>query len=121
MQKFSFESTLARIEIEGKAYEFDPTDAELTDRVIQAAKKVSSVSPGKASDATMTMLSKELRNTVGAVLGEKAQNEIFAGRKPNIIQELRLINALVKAREEAGVDAEIDALLNNIGTSTLDD
>lgn len=120
MEKFEFKDATIQIEINGKVYSFNPESVEYNDAVLSAANKVASIDKDKANQATMKMLSDELRNTVGAMLGKDAQEEIFAGREQNIVQELRLLNALIRAREEAGVDSEIESLLATFGGRTID-
>lgn len=121
MQEFNFEQQSAKIKICGKVYEFDPTCSECADALIAASKKVSNIKIDAAQGAVVMMLSRELRNVVGVILGKDAQNEIFKDRKPNILQELKLLNAIADARAESGVDQEIDKLLSGFNVTTLDE
>lgn len=121
MQEFNFEQPKAQVKICGKVYEFDPTDSKRTDALLAASKKIANFKPDKAPEAAAMMLSRELRDLVGVMLGKEAQEEIFKDRKPNLLQELKLLNTIAKAREESGVDQEIDRLLAGFNAQTLDD
>ena len=124
MREFNFgESAVAEIKIEGKVYTFDPFGAEMLNELVKAGKKVASIDRSKAPTSTLLALSKELRNTVGIILGKDAQEEIFANRKPNLLQEVKLLNEIHAAREEAGAVAqlsELATLLSGYDTKTLD-
>lgn len=121
MQEFNFSDRLAEVMIDGKVYTFDPANPEYLDEVVKVTAKLKSFKPDDAPDAAMKFLSRELRDVVGAVLGKAAQDEIFANRKPNIVNEVKLINTLMAARAESGIDAEIDKLVSSIGGPTIDD
>lgn len=121
MQEFNFEKITAEIKIEGKVYTFDPADSEMMDKLLGVSNKLSSVKFDKANDAIMMTLSRELRNVVGAVLGKEAQEEIFANKDHNVMQEILLISKLLDAREEAGVDSQVEKLLKSFGPPTVDE
>lgn len=121
MREFNFKDTAkAEIRIDGKVYSFDPYDAEMLNELAKVGKKVKSVDRKKAPTAVLLTLSKEIRNSIGVILGKEAQDEIFANRKPNILEEVRLLNEIHKAREESDADAELQRLLADIDTETVD-
>lgn len=125
MREFNFSDTgtLAEIKIDGKVYTFNPFDAEMLNELAKAGKKVASINKDKAPTATLLALSKELRNTVGIILGKDAQEEIFSNRNPNLLQEVSLLNVIHAAREDAGADAKLEELasmLASYDTETVD-
>lgn len=120
MRKFEFKETKAAIEVEGRVYEFDPGDPDFLAAGEKAKKKLLSVNVKAAPETVVKALDRELRNAVGAMLGKDAQSEIFKGRKPDLINDVRLIGAIMAAAEEAYADDELEALLGRFGGETID-
>lgn len=110
---FRFEDTTIDVEIEGKTYKIDACDSEMQDRLVEAADLAAAFDPSRAGDQAYHLAASEkLRGIVAAILGAEAAEAVFAGRRPNIMQEVQLILYLRRAIDDAEPTKRFMATIN---------
>lgn len=94
---FKFKDRTVKVEIEGKEYPILIGSAEMADRVAMAYTNLYAIGGEKlATDQHVNMnVSNMLRDLIGAILGQKAQDEIFDGRQHSVIDEVELLSYLM--------------------------
>ena len=75
---FKFKDRTVKVEVDGKEYAIQIGSAEMADRVAMAYTNLEAIGGEKlASDPHANMsVSNMLRNLIGAILGQEAQDEI---------------------------------------------
>lgn len=111
---FEFKSRTKQVEICGKKYVIEKGSVDVAQRVDAMQKRMAHMTEAELnSPDAMKKVSDALRGLVGALLGKKAQEEIFEGRNPNIIDELELLTYLLdelNSIESDGIDAVLARL-----------
>lgn len=94
---FKFKDRTVKVEVDGKEYAIQIGSAEMADRVAMAYTNLEAIGGEKlASDPRANMnVSNMLRNLIGAILGQEAQDEIFAKRQHSVIDEIELLSYLM--------------------------
>lgn len=94
---FKFKDRTVRVEIEGREYAIQIGSAEVADRVAMAYTNLEAIGGDKlANDQNVNVnVSNMLRNLIGAILGQEAQDEIFAKRQHSVIDEIELLSYLM--------------------------
>lgn len=115
---FEWSEPKARFEIFGVPCEVEIGDADASDRLQDAAKRMQAFDYAKAREGGKPMLamSAELRAVIRSVIGTEAAEAVFKGRKPNIVMEASML-AYVFERINEAVDESgqsIDASVKRI-------
>ena len=94
---FKFKDRTVKVEVDGKEYAIQIGSADMADRVAMAYTNLEAIGGEKlASDPHANMnVSNMLRNLIGAILGQEAQDEIFAKRQHSVIDEIELLSFLM--------------------------
>lgn len=94
---FKFKDRTVKVEIEGREYAIQIGSAEMADRVAMAYTNLEAIGGDKlANDQNVNVnVSNMLRNLIGAILGQEAQDEIFAKRQHSVIDEIELLSYLM--------------------------
>lgn len=94
---FKFKDRTVRVEIEGREYAIQIGSAEMADRVAMAYTNLEAIGGDKlANDQNVNVkVSNMLRNLIGAILGQQAQDEIFENRQHSVIDEIELLSFLM--------------------------
>lgn len=94
---FKFKDRTVRVEIEGREYAIQIGSAEMADRVAMAYTNLEAIGGDKlANDQNVNVnASNMLRNLIGAILGQQAQDEIFEHRQHSVIDEIELLSFLM--------------------------
>lgn len=94
---FKFKDRTVKVEIEGREYAIQIGSAEMADRVAIAYTNLEAIGGDKlANDQNVNVnVSNMLRNLIGAILGQQAQDEIFENRQHSVIDEIELLSFLM--------------------------
>ena len=94
---FKFKDRTVKVEIEGREYAIQIGSAEMADRVAMAYTNLEAIGGDKlANDQNVNVnVSNMLRNLIGAILGQQAQDEIFENRQHSVIDEIELLSFLM--------------------------
>lgn len=94
---FKFKDRTVKVEIEGREYAIQIGSAEMADRVAMAYTNLEAIGGDKlANDHNVNVnVSNMLRNLIGAILGQQAQDEIFENRQHSVIDEIELLSFLM--------------------------
>ena len=94
---FKFKDRTVKVEIEGREYAIQIGSAEMADRVAMAYTNLETIGGDKlANDQNVNVnVSNMLRNLIGAILGQQAQDEIFENRQHSVIDEIELLSFLM--------------------------
>lgn len=94
---FRFKDRTVKVEIEGREYAIQIGSAEMADRVAMAYTNLEAIGGDKlANDQNVNVnVSNMLRNLIGAILGQQAQDEIFENRQHSVIDEIELLSFLM--------------------------
>lgn len=106
---FKFKDRTVKVEIEGKEYAVLIGSAEMADRVAMAYTNLEAIGGEKlATDQHVNVnVSNMLRDLIGAILGQDAQDEIFAERQHSVIDEVELLAYLMDEVNKAA-DSSFD-------------
>ena len=105
---FEFKNRKTTVEVCGKSYMIEKGSVDVAQRVDAMQKRMANMTESELnSPDAMKKVSDALRDIVGALLGKKAQEEIFEGRNPNILDEIELLTYLLdelNSIESDGID-----------------
>lgn len=125
---FKFKDRTVRVEIEGREYAIQIGSAEMADRVAMAYTNLEAIGGDKlANDQNVNVnVSNMLRNLIGAILGQQAQDEIFENRQHSVIDEIELLSFLmteVNKAEDASfsISAAMQEVAGMMQTQAADD
>lgn len=102
---FGWSAPAARFEIFGVPCEVEIGDAEVTDRLAAAGKKLERFDMGKKDAKGALAMSHELRNVIRCAIGDEAAGKVFDGRKPNIAMETSMVAYIFEQINEANAKA----------------
>lgn len=115
---FEWSAPKAQFEIFGIPCEVEIGDAETTDRLQGAAKRMQAFDYAKAQAGGKPMLamSAELRGVIRSVIGDEAADAVFKGRKPNVTMEASMLAYVFERINEAadGSRQSIDVSVKRI-------
>jgi hypothetical protein len=112
MSGFKFDSTKIEIEIEGRKYPVNFGDPELQQEILEFSLELANTPLDEKRGEIYEWVHKRVHYYVGALLGEDAEQEIFAGREPSAIEDLLLFAYL---QEQINQTAAMQALVRNLG------
>lgn len=94
---FKFKDRTVKVDIEGREYAIQIGSAEMADRVAMAYTNLEAIGGDKlANDQNVNVnVSNMLRNLIGAILGQQAQDEIFEHCQHSVIDEIELLSFLM--------------------------
>lgn len=105
---FEFKNRKTTVEVCGKSYVIEKGSVDVAQRVDAMQKRMANMTESELnSPDAMKKVSDALRDIVGALLGKEAQEEIFEGRNPNILDEIELLTYLLdelNSIESDGID-----------------
>lgn len=105
---FEFKDRKTTVEVCGRSYVIDKGSVDVAQRVDAMQRRMAGMAEsGLDSPDAMREVSDALRDLVGALLGKEAQEEIFEGRDPNILDEIELLTYLLdelNSIESDGID-----------------
>ena len=104
--RFEWKAPAARFEIFGVPCEVEIGDAEVTDRLAAAGKKLERFDLGKKDAKGALAMSHELRNVIRCAIGDEAAGKVLDGRKPNIAMETSMIAYIFERINEANAEAQ---------------
>lgn len=103
---FEWKAPAAQFEIFGVPCEVEIGDAEVTDRLVAAGKKLERFDLGKKDAKGALAMSHELRNVIRCAIGDEAAGKVFDGRKPNIAMETSMVAYIFERINEANAEAQ---------------